>query len=605
MYYLSALLYEFFDQGGVLKLFWFILLTLTSSTGLVSTAVEAQALTCGGSERGLAYVLEPILERGRLHFRIDLHFKAGSERSTILRLPGRWGGQAQLYQSINHLQVLSPGANLVDTPEPDVKYITHRPRQILHVRYELVQDYTGNPKGGGGTVHYRPMLQKDFFHWIGHGVWILPEADEIKPVCVLLEWKNLPKGWTLANSFGANQQRQRFRTTLEDFTHSVFLGGDFRIKYIPVNGKPVYTAVRGDWKFSDEAFAELAQRIIKVERSFWHDFDVPFYLVTLTPLEAAPDVSTTGGTGLTNSFANFATPDAGLNSFTNLLAHEYFHNWNSQKLGLLKEPETQLYWFSEGFTDYYAYLLPVRAGLTSLEGYIRQYNSFIRDYYLSPARGANNQRVVKDFWGDGEVQKIPYRRGFLLATNWNALIRSLTGGKNSLDDVMLDMLREAQIRKPVLTPELISAHIRRYIGRDVLPDIRHYIEDGEMILPDKNAFGPYVDLEMIEVPLFELGFDLEMLRSNKVVSGVEDNSAAYRAGLRNGQVVLRSEPIHIGDAAKPVELTVKEGIGPRIIRFYPVGQKVIVPQYKLRGGISDAQRASTLRWLGVVPLADN
>ncbi len=551
------------------------------------------------AQRELKYTLNPIFEADLLRFRVDLYCKGETTGTTTLVLPNRWGGQPNLYKSIQNLQVVSRDAKLTDTAEPNIKIITHRPNQILHIQYDLAQDFPGLPQGASRD-YYRPILQKDYFHWIGHGAWIHPQWNENETVRVSLEWKNLPKDWTLANSFGANRKNQSFQTTLEEFIHSVFVGGNFRIQAIPVGGKSIYTAVRGSWQFSDSEFAEMVRKIIKVEREFWRDNSVPYYLVTLLPLEAAPNAVNTGGTGLTNSFANFATRNAELDRFKYLLAHEYFHNWNSPKLGRLKEPETLLYWFSEGFTDYYAYLLLLRGGLITLDEYLKQNNRLVREYYLSPVRNANNPRVLQDFWNDDDVHDLPYRRGLLLAANWNAMIRSASGGKNTLDDAMLDMFDSARQNKPELTAELINENISRYTKQSILPDVQRFIENGELITLDKNAFGHYVEMEIMEVPLFELGLDLEVLRNKKVIAGVVEDSAAYCAGLRNGQIVLRRLPIYVGDVTKLVEITIKEDTGERVVKYYPASQKkVSVPQFKLRSGITDQERAETLRRLGV------
>lgn len=551
-------------------------------------------------QRELRYVLRLLSEEDGLRFRINLRCRGDATGSMKLLLPDRWGGQSRLYEGVRNLRVSSLDAKLSDTSEPHVKIITHRPHQTINIQYDLVQDWSGRPRGGDGTSYYRPVLQRDYFHWIGNAAWVRPDWNEEEPLLVFLEWKRLPKGWALGNSFGVNRRHQSFQATIEELRSAVFVGGDFRIAAIPIDGKPVYTALRGSWQFSDAAFTEMVRRIIGVEREFWRDRDVPYYLITLLPLEAPVGTTHTGGSGLTNSFAAFATKNAEQNLFERLIAHEHFHNWNSQKLGTLKEPEQLLYWFSEGFTDYYTNLLLLRGGLISLDEYLQQYNDVIHDYYLSPVRTQDNPSVLKSFWTDSDVQKLPYQRGFLLASNWNTLIRSATNDRHSLDDVMLDLLAAARQKKQELSAELINKHVSRYAGRDVMPDIQRYIEKGELITPDSNALGPHVELEMKEAQVFELGFDLETLRTKKVIAGVKENSAAYRAGLREGQIVVRRLPIEIGAPTKAVELTIKEGEGERTIRYYPASQSTIqMPAYRLRSGVGNIDRANNLRWLGV------
>lgn len=552
------------------------------------------------AQRALEYTLNPVFNGSEMRFRIDLKFKGDESGTTKLVLPNQWGGQPNLYQTVRQLQVVSPNAKLSDTNEPFVKIITHRVNEMLHIQYELAQDFAGSPKGDGGSTHYRPLLQKDYFHWIGHGVWIYPQWNETETVRVSLAWKNLPKSWTLADSFGTDQKRQKLQTTIEDFTHAVFVGGDFRVKTVLIGGNPVNIALRGSWKFSDEAFYDLVQRVIKTERDFWQDYDAPYYLITLIPLEGTPNNVTTAGTGLTNSFAAFATPNSELDRFKHLLAHEYFHNWNSPRLGRLKEPAALLFWFSEGFTDYYTYLLLLRGGLISLDEYLKTYNRLIREYYLSPVRAADNSRVLKDFWNDGRIGDLPYRRGLLLATNWNAQIRSASGGKNSLDDAMREMFNFARRNRPEITSELVNENISRYTKRSVLPDIQKYIENGELIAPDKDAFGPHVRMEITEVSLFELGLDLESLRTKKIIAGVEEGSAAFQAGLRNGQIVVKRSAIYPGDATKQIEITIKDSEGEIAIKYYPASRNTVsVPEYKMRPDISDSERNEILWLLGV------
>lgn len=545
----------------------------------------------------LTYTLEPVFDKEALRFGVELSFEGEADGTTSIVLPDRWGGQQNLHRAVSNLRVVSANAALSDTAEPHVKTIAHRPNATLRLRYELSQDFAGGPQN---ETRYRPVLHKDYFHWIGHGVWVRPAWDEDAPVSVSLRWEKLPKTWALANSFGVNERRQRIRATVEEFIHAVYVGGDFRLKSVRVGPSAVQTAVRGAWQFTDEAFNDMVGRVIAVERAFWRDHDVPFYLVTLIPLEAPPNSTHTGGTGLTDSFALFSSRNAVLDDFKWLLAHEYFHNWNSPKLGRLKEPESHLYWFSEGFTDFYAYLLALRGRLITLDEYIERYNALIREYYLLPVRAEPNERVVRDFWNDDDVRKLPYRRGLILATNWNALIRANSGGRRSLDDVMLAMFDAARQTRPELTAELINEHLRRHAGRDLLPDIRRHVEAGELIAPVKDAFGPHVELETVEVAPFELGLDLETLRRDKIIAGVREDSAAHRAGLRDGQVVVRRLPIHLDDATKPVEITIKEGAGERTIKYLPASRDTVgVPRYKLRAGVGDAERAETLRLLGV------
>jgi predicted metalloprotease with PDZ domain len=290
----------------------------------------------------------------------------------------------------------------------------------------------------------------------------------------------------------------------------------------------------------------------------------------------------------------FATPNCTLEDFKYLLAHELFHNWNARRLGRIPEPQEAMYWFSEGFTDYYSFRLLWRGGLMTLEDYVAKYNEAVRRYYTSPLRNAPNERLAREFFSNAELAQLAYWRGRLLAANWDALIRTNSGGKHSLDDVMLEFYRAGTSAE--LTAETIAAAVQRYAKADVLPEVKRIIDSGELLVPHGKLFGDCATLTTVEVADFELGFDLDALQAKMRMQGVLPNSAAYRAGLRDGQVVIKRLPFAIGEAGREVELTVKDGGNEKTIRFLPASNaKTQVPQFKLPNLRNAEQKAKCER----------
>lgn len=534
------------------------------------------------SVRSLAYQIRPVVGNGVPRCEIDVDFAGDASGHTKIVLPSEWAGEENLFACVRNLSVAGGNAVLSDTAEPTVKAVTHMPGAKLRIHYDLVQDAPGAPRAGRGAG-YRPVLQPEYFQWIGHSAWVLPMWGDDARADITLDWRDVPEGWSIENSFGANQTRQRFRVPLGDFEHAVFAGGDFRLRSTTVRGKPVYVAVRGAWSFSDDDLTALVGKIVTAEREFWRDFDHPYYVITVLPLDRAEGEKSIGGTGLTTSFATFMTTNATLDEVKWLFAHEYFHNWNSQRTGRLKEPQAQLYWFSEGFTDYYTYVLLLRANLMTFEEFTEHYNEILRSYYLSPARSAPNERVIQEFFQNEAVSKQPYWRGALLATAWDARIRKATNGAKSLDDVLRDMFA-AWKRDPnyEVTADVVDSFVSRYTGASVRDDVRRFIEMGETIDPVDDLLGPCARREEAEIATFDLGFDLDALKTKKEIADVRPDSAAYAAGVRNGQSIVRRKPIYLNDPTHEVEITIKDGDGERTITYYPKsphGPKV--PQYRL------------------------
>jgi predicted metalloprotease with PDZ domain len=261
-------------------------------------------------------------------------------------------------------------------------------------------------------------------------------------------------------------------------------------------------------------------------------------------------------------------------------------------------PEELVYWFSEGFTEYYTRLLLLRSGLMTFEEYIDNYNKVIVDYYCSPYRTEKNKRILKDYWRMGAIRKLPYQRGDILAHNWNVLIRAATGGRFSLDNMMLDLLEAAQSRGVIVSANNINKLIRRYLPQGVRDQIKEYIDNGNLITPHESALGPYVDLKMMNMRSFDLGFDYEVSLSRGVISGVREGGNAHRAGLRNDYQIV-AKTIFFGDTTKAVEIRVRSASGEKLVRFWPSGDMLGIPQYVLDVQRFSEARKHPLSWFGL------
>ena len=540
----------------------------------------------------ISYLLEPVSDETGLRFHIELRFTGHESGRTELILPSRSASELNLHEAVQKLEILPAQITVADTSEPWVKVLTHEPGATIQVRYVLVQDRADALQALRGAG-FRPVLQRNYFHWLGNA-WVRPGLDETTPLSFSIEWKNLPPDWVISNTFGAQQQQQQFTANLRAFTSSVFVGGDFRLRSVTVKDQPVRIALRGAWAFTDDEFAALVEKIFLLQRGFWDDFNYPDYFVSLLPLDPLPQGAANSGTGLAQSFATFATPNCTLEDFKYLLAHELFHNWNSRRLGRIREPQELMYWFSEGFTDYYSYRLLWRGGLLTLDEYVAKYNEAVRRYYTSSLRHTPNERVAREFFSSAELSRLTYWRGRLLAANWDALIRTNSGGKHSLDDVMREFYRAGA--NVELNAEIIAAAVQRYAKEDVLPDLKRIIDNGELLTPHNKLFGECAPLLTVEVADFELGFDLDALQAKMRIQNVLPNSAAYRAGLRDGQIVTKRMPIVIGDAGQEVELTIKDGSKEKTIRFLPAANdKTKVPQFKLPNTRNNEQKAKCER----------
>lgn len=548
--------------------------------------------------RELTYVVEPIIQAESCRLRVSLTFQGNPSGESHLLLPLEWAEGTKLYRFIKNLQPSSENTKIEDTKEPHVKIVHHRPNERVSLTYEVISQ-PPDTKLTRETYYY-PVLRPSYFYVMGQALWVYPEIPEITPLHVTLHWKNIPDGWALINSFGLGQSRQKVNTTLESFREGTFLAGDYRIKTIVINKEPVYAVIRGSFGFADEEFHKLTKQIFQVTRDFWKTRGFPHYYVASLPTDDSPE--RTGGEGRTNSFILFVPKDSTLSQQRHTLAHELFHEWNPKRLGGFEliggAEDERLYWFSEGFTDYYASLLLLRAGLISLEDYVAGYNSLIKEYYASPIRLLTAAEMVQKRQTSYKVERLFYQRGAVLAHYWNIAIRSRTNEESSLDEVMRSLLKSAKARGVSLSHKGIAHALHRYLGERGASDIEKYIDRGELV-PADNPFGTCAIGEVNNYHPWDMGFEAYTSFKTRVISGVAPGSNAHRAGLRDGQKWVSGGFVH-DDPNRLTKLTVIEGDTQKVVQFYPAATEAIrLPQYKLKPDISAEERARCLSQLGV------
>ncbi|MBC8103300.1 MAG: hypothetical protein H7Z41_11990 [Cytophagales bacterium] len=566
--------------GWVSPLLLLVLLLLGAPDRAEPTTTAAAA-----TARGLRMILRPFTDtQGRSALEVELSFKGSDTGHETLVLPSSWGGQEKLYRGVSDLQALSPNTTLSGTSLPDRKSIECNPGAVVRLRYTVQQDWE---KDFSKNI-FRPSLSENGFTLIGAGFLVTPEWDPEMRRPVTFRWE-IPRNWTQADSFGTGRpsKTRAFTATLSQLQTAVYVGGDYRIRVVSVRERPVTLALRGKWRFTDAQFSDLARRIVSAERRFWKDDSFPAFLITLTPTQE-PGKNYLG-TGLTNSIAAYADKDVELMAIPGLkqlLAHELFHTWNPLRLsqeGQFPEPQERHSWFGEGFTEYYAHRLLLQSGLVTRNEYVAALNDRIRDYCLSPVRGASNRRVEAEFFTSDAVGRLPYLRGELLALRWNAVIRNSTGGRRSLDDVLYDLRRNAA-RTPRLRPEsAMKTALLKYAKYDISRDIERYVRQGETVPLSADALGTGITLTTKTVAPFDPGLDLQALQEEQRVEGVLTGGSAYQAGLRDGQGPVRSLSFSSSDSSVPVVVVIANGNGGlSTVRYLPKGSPRTIPQYVLR-----------------------
>ncbi|MBI5202809.1 MAG: hypothetical protein HY925_14555 [Elusimicrobia bacterium] len=544
-------------------------------------AVLSAHMAAACDER-VRYALSPEVVGSTASLRVDVWFKGSPDGTTRLKSPED-GRDSAVIEDVR-----------VDKPaklerEGERRVVRHKPSAEVHLRYRV-----RSQDGDNDTHDVAGLIRKDYVHLVGAHAFIVPDLEGES--VFELEWK--APGWTSADSFGAGGLTREVCTGADTFRHALYAAGKgLRLTELDVRGKPVWLATAGTWTFSDEKLGGALKGIFEAERAFWNDDDFPYYLVSLAPRTG----SGWHGSAFTNSFGLWAKPDVELDAdLLETFAHELFHAWNGGKIRK-DDLEARMYWFSEGFTDYFTRLLLLRSGVFSLEDYVANVNKRLDAYHSSPSREEPNERIAKDFWNDMDVQYLPYRRGDVLALRWNAEIKRASKGRSSLDDAMHALLKASAEKGTQASPDSIRELFSPF-SPAVSRDLDAVAEKGGLVEVPPDALGPCARMTLETPVAYELGFDYDGSWKDKVVRGVVKGSAAWKAGLRDGATLAGIDMVH-GDPGREARFWIAEKGGKTKIAYLPArtipGPKR--PRFVLDEKRAQRDRARCLAWFGAKP----
>ncbi|TFI57811.1 hypothetical protein E2493_13375 [Sphingomonas parva] len=532
---------------------------LALAAGLLLAAAKAP------EQRTMHYRVTPgFWFDGTESFQVDLRFRGDADGETLLQLPSEWAGSTELWRQIVGLEIRGATSlgGFYDKP-----VIRHRPGARLRVRYFVVSPWREDPGFAYGKA--RPIVRSDWFFWHGEGVFAHPEGREARPA--RFRWGKLPRGWTVASDLDHLRGR---RTELANMIDSVAIGGT-RLNVVErdIGGAPFRLATIGRWTFAPEQLADTVAPIVEAENAFWGDRSAPL-LVAMAPIGNLPSGLFYVGTGRTDAFSIASTSAFELKHAKRFLAHEYMHSWVPLALGALPvEKQPSDYWFSEGFTDYLASKVLLRAGLWSASDYVADKNETLLRYGTSPARSASAEQVVERFWEDEAVRQLSYDRGHLLAAMLDAEIFARSQGADSLDAV-LRAQRDVAKGSSALATSLFAEVLKGRTGIDVAPLIDRYARRGEMLrLPD-TLFGGCARLVSERRRAFERGYDADATReADGLITGVDPLGPAFAAGMRDGMRLVGREDRNSGDSAVEIAYRVADAGGERVLRYLPQGKE--------------------------------
>ncbi|RYD87667.1 MAG: M61 family peptidase, partial [Sphingomonadales bacterium] len=256
----------------------------------------------------------------------------------------------------------------------------------------------------------------------------------------------------------------------------------------------------------------------------------------------------------------------------NLLPHEYTHSWNGKyRRGAdLYTPDfstpmrNSLLWVYEGQTQFWGYVLQARSGLVTTDDTLSALAMLAASLDTRPGRqwrpliDTTNDPIIAarrpQPWTSLQRSEDYYNEGLLVWLDIDMQIRTLTGGRRSLDDFASAFfgMRDGDLGiltytfdDVVRTLEGIAPHDwASFLRSRVEQSQRHaplgWIEKGGYRLAYTNQPTNYWRTEDRRRKITDLSYSLGLIvdNSDRSVDQVIWDSPAFAAGLTNGDILV-------------------------------------------------------------------
>lgn len=462
-----------------------------------------------------------------------------------LRATRGWGGTRPL-AALRGLEVRDAGGAIGVGPPADDGAFSVLPLARAPSGSELVVRYDAL----AGTEVSRLALHRGQggLSGVGHGFVLRPALSTTLPFS--LRFRAEPgAGAALATTLDGRKS-----ATVEDLAAAVYVAGPIRGEALPSGDRATVAFgaamdARAALEVAATASVLGARFVGREERA-----KVVLFVIGERGIGGEHDGASTGGAVSVWIDAE-RTLDDGAKI---LVAHEALHEVFGGALRL-DAGGRDAAWFSEGFATHYARRALFDQGMITAE-------AFLAD--VARARDGGPEGAT-----DGGTHALGYGLGSRYAALLDSGMRARSGGKRTLDD-LVRALGEAARKAPGAPIEVgvFRALVRAELGEKEERGLWDGLVVGALPeLPD-DAFGPCFRRKMETRTVAALGFDASSLdASPQIIRGTVHGSAAERAGVRDGALVLKSS-VRAGRRIDPeveVELVLAGRKGKQVVRYKP------------------------------------
>jgi len=462
-------------------------------------------------------------------------------------------------------------------------------------------------------------------------VFIYADGFRDEPIEVTLD---LPNGWRAASGMEQPEAGRFVAPHYDRLVDSPIEAGTFDLVTFEAGGMTIDFLIEGTWDRDEERLAHdigaIVEATVKVFESANRPIPTDRYLFLLN---SGPGLG--GGTEYYNSTVVHTDPrafwdDERWKGFLGLMAHEFFHTWNVKRFrpaaidryDYQNVNYTELLWVAEGLTSYYDEILPVRAGLVSVEDYREQLAGTISGVLDNPGYGQDTlARASFEAWTKGYHRGADraadkanrtisfYSQGGLLGLVLDLEIRRASNGQRSLDTVMSALYDDFPLGGGGFTYADFRDRLAAAGGGDLADRLDGWVYETDPlpVAEALEAIGWDLAREDISEAPVQVSLGLSVRGNPPVVRFARLNGAGWRAGVNAGDELLALGGERIGGGMDALLRRYSPGEEVEIALFrdgalktLPLTLDPVLAEHEINVIEGTEERTSELRrdWLG-------
>ncbi|MFK7865411.1 MAG: M61 family metallopeptidase [Pseudohongiellaceae bacterium] len=406
---------------------------------------------------------------------------------------------------------------------------------------------------------------------------------------------DLPDDWKAASGMEQPSPGRFVAPHYDRLVDSPIEIGEFDLVTFDAAGMTIDFLIEGTWDGDEERLSHDIAAIVEASAKVFETANRPLPAERyLFMLNSGPGLG--GGTEYYNSTVVHTDPRAFWDEerwqgFLGLMAHEFFHTWNVKRFrpasidryDYLDVNYTELLWVAEGLTSYYDQVLPVRAGLVSVEDYRKELAETIDGVVDNPGYGQDTlARASLEAWTKGYHRGADraadkanrtisfYAQGGLLGLVLDLEIRRSSNGARSLDTVMTALYDDFPLGEGGFTYQDFRDRLSAAGGDSLAQKLDGWVYDTEP-LPVADALdsiGWLLERKDISDEPVQVSLDVAVRGNPPVVRFPRLNGAAWQAGVNAGDELIALDGVRVGSNLN------------NLLRRYTPGQEVTLSLFR-------------------------